>query len=94
MNNFWCEVYLDRLEANIKKIRCSTSKKIMVVIKGNAYGLGIEKISEFLDDKVDSFATAYLQEAQKVKSSKDILILTPEFKTEDFENMKDNYVHG
>lgn len=92
MKNFWCEVNLKLIDENIKKIRQHTNKKIMAVIKGNAYGLGIENISEFLEDKVDCFAVTYLDEALKIKSEKDILIMTPDYKDEDFSSMKDNFI--
>jgi alanine racemase len=92
MKNFWCEVYLDLIHENIKKIKQHTDKKIIAVIKGNAYGLGIEKISEFLDDKVDGFAVTYLDEALKIKSNKDVLIMTPDYKNEDFNSIKDNFI--
>lgn len=92
MRNFWCEVYLNLIDENLMKIKRKTNKKIMAVLKGNAYGLGIETISKFLHDKVDCFAVTYLDEAHKINSNKDILIMTPDYKNEEFKNLKDNYI--
>jgi alanine racemase len=92
MKNFWCEVYLEILHDNVKRIRQNTDKKIMAVIKGNAYGLGIERISGFLDNLVDCFAVTYLDEALKVNSNKDVLIMTPDYKNEDLGKVKSNFI--
>lgn len=92
MRNFWCEVDLDKLDYNINKIREKTDKKLMAVVKANAYGLGVEAISEFLDDKVDYFAVSTIDEALSVKSERDILILTPVYTEEDISLVKDNYI--
>jgi alanine racemase len=92
MRNFWCEIYLELIKDNIAKIRSCTGKKLMAVVKGNAYGLGVENISQYLDNKVDSFAVTYLSEAQKIRSSKDILIMTPCSKSEDYENIGNNII--
>ena len=64
----------------------------MAVVKADAYGLGIEKVTEFLSDKVDAFAVINMEEALKVKSEKDVLILTPELSREDIELIKDNFI--
>lgn len=90
--NFWCEVDLDKITRNIEKIRKSTRKKLMAVVKGNAYGLGLEEITRFLDPWVDSFAVSYLEEAHQVKSARDILIMTPDLRTMDLETVNDNYI--
>lgn len=92
MRSFWNEIYLYKIEENIKKIRSNTCKKIMAVLKGEAYGLGIEQISEYLEDKVDCFAVSYLYEALKVHSNKDVLIMTPDFKVEDLSGVKENFI--
>ena len=77
LKDFWCEINLDKLDYNVKLIKKNTCKKIIAVVKGNAYGLGIEEITRFLSDKVDTFAVSTMEEALKVQSNKDILILTP-----------------
>ena len=92
LRNFYLEVNLDNINYNINKIKEKTSKKIMAVVKADAYGLGIEKVTEFLSDKVDAFAVINMEEALKVKSEKDVLILTPELSREDIELIKDNFI--
>lgn len=92
MRNFWCEINIDNVEYNIKKIREKTNKKLMAVIKGNAYGLGIENMTPILDDLVDGFAVSNIEEGLRVKSEKDILILYPELSDEDIELIKDNFI--
>lgn len=92
MRNFWCEVNLKKLEDNINKIKSRTDKKIMAVVKGNCYGLGLERIVEFLEDKVDCFATAYIEEAMKINTNKDILVLTPNLEYENIKNIKENVI--
>lgn len=92
MRNFWCEINIDNVEHNIKKIREKTNKKLMAVVKASAYGLGIENMTLILDDLVDGFAVSNIEEALKVKSKKDILILYPELGDDDIDLIKDNFI--
>lgn len=92
MANLWCEVDLNIIAKNIDKIKKSTNKKIIAVVKRNAYGLGIERISEFLDDKVDGFAVNDVEEALKVRSEKPILILLPAISDSDIPKIKENFI--
>lgn len=85
MKNFWCEVYLDKLYNNLKIIReIADDKKIIAVVKGNAYGLGIQDISKAIEDKVDYYAVADIEEAKLLKTEKEILLLSPLISKEDF----------
>lgn len=93
MKNFCCEVYLDRLNHNLNIIKNNTEGKIMAVVKGNAYGLGIEGITEFLQDKVDYFAVANMEEAERVVGDKEILLLSPLVDIEDFNNPRENLIY-
>lgn len=93
MKNFWCEVDLHKLNNNIEIIKGNTESKIMAVVKGNAYGLGIEGITEFLQDKVDYFAVANREEADRVIGDKPILLLSPLVDIEDFENPEENLIY-
>lgn len=92
MRNFWCEINLDQLDKNIDNIRKSTDKALMAVIKSNAYGIGIEEFTSYLDGKVDCFGVANMEEALRVRSNKDILLLYPEFSDRDILYMKENFV--
>jgi len=84
---------LDKLAENVSIIRKNTHKKIMAVVKSNAYGLGIEAISEFLDDKVDAFAVNNPEEAFRVKSNKPVLILIPPTAREEVEQARNNFIY-
>ena len=92
MRNFWCEIDLDQLDKNIANVRGNTDKELMVVIKSNAYGVGIENLTSYLDDKVECFGVASMEEALRVRSSKDILLLYPELSDQDIESVRDNFV--
>jgi len=80
------------MEDNLELIRKNTSKRVLAVVKCNAYGLGIEEITSFLDKKVDGFVVSDLDEAEKVCSSKPVLILLPKIDYEDLHRIKDNFI--
>ncbi|MPQ43963.1 alanine racemase [Clostridium tarantellae] len=93
MSNFWCEVDLKKLNDNIDVIKKLVgNKKIIGVIKGDAYGLGIEKISEFLSNKIDILAVATKEESEKVYSNTDILLLSPLCCKNDFNDERENLI--
>lgn len=90
---FWCEVYLNRLEQNINILKSIVDgKKLIGVVKGDAYGLGIEEVAKFLEDKVDIIAVADIEEANKVIRNKDVLILSPLCQEECFMNNRENLI--
>ncbi len=93
MKNFWCEIDLNKLEENVNIIKNSCNKKIIGVVKGNAYGLGIEGITDFLKDKVDYFAVADMEEAKRVQGDNPILLLSPLTDSEDFKENKENIIY-
>lgn len=94
MKNFWCEVDLDKIEHNVNLIKgLGNGKKVIGVVKGNAYGLGIEKITEFLEDKVDYFAVSDINEAKRINTTKEILLLSPLITIEDFYCDLDNLIY-
>ncbi|MGL5575527.1 MAG: alanine racemase [Sarcina sp.] len=91
--NFWCEVYLNKLENNIEKIKKLTNnKKLIGVVKGDAYGLGLADIASFIEDKVDIIAVADMDEANKVSKEKDVLILSPLCQEDCFKNNRENLI--
>lgn len=93
----WAEINLDNIEYNFKLIKGKTAEnaKIMAVVKADAYGHGVEKISkelEFLG--ADAFAVSNIEEAlqlRKYGTDKPILILgfTP---TEYAKTLSDNNI--
>lgn len=92
MRNFWCEIDTDAVEYNIKKVREKTNKRIMAVVKANGYGLGIEDMTGVMDNLVDAFGVSNIEEALRVKSSKDILILYPAIDDNDIKKLRENFV--
>lgn len=93
MKNFWCEVYLDKLYNNLKIIReMAEDKKVIAVVKGNAYGLGLKEISMAIEDKVDYFAVADMDEAKSLNTEKEVLLLSPLISKEDFNTELKNII--
>lgn len=90
MESLYLEVDLSKINENISIIRnILGNKKIIAVVKGNAYGLGISKICEFLKDKVDMFGVSNLNEGLElieIGIENKIIILTPIINEEYFKN--------
>ncbi len=75
-------VYLNRLKHNIQLLRKNLSNgvKQMAVVKADAYGHGAIQIAHYLQDKVDCFAVASMQEAIELRESgiqKNLLVFAP-----------------
>lgn len=73
------EININNLIHNLETIRSCLSEgvKIFPVLKSNAYGHGITTISQHIDDFVDGWCVANLEEAEKLRenSKKPILIM-------------------
>lgn len=72
------EVDLGIIRENIKILRSLSNKKFFAVVKANAYGLGAVEVSRFIENEVDMFCVATIDEAIELRKSgikKDILIL-------------------
>lgn len=68
----WAEIDLKAIEHNIDEIRnlVGQEKKIMAIVKANAYGHGALEVSRTcLSKGVDSFAVATLEEAYQLRKS-------------------------
>lgn len=93
-NFFWCDVDLKSIENNINVIRkLIGDKKLISVIKGDAYGLGSVEIAKFIEDKVDIIAVGNIEESLLLKDiNKDILILSPLCTEEDFKDERENLI--
>ncbi|OMH41391.1 alanine racemase [Desulfurobacterium indicum] len=66
----WAEVYLDRLKRNYENLKRFTGhKRIIAVVKANAYGHGSVKVASFLERKtdVDAFAVATVFEGIELR---------------------------
>lgn len=67
----WAEINLDNLAYNIRKIKkIALNKKIMGILKADAYGHGAVMIAKELEKmKIESFAVATLEEAIELRES-------------------------
>ena len=73
----WCEVSKEKLLKYLKTMKDVTQKKVISVVKGNAYGLGITEIASIIEKDVDMYGVSSLEEADLIETEKDILIMTP-----------------
>lgn len=65
----WLEVNLKNIEFNLNEIEKLTNKKVIPVIKANAYGLGSIEVVKYLSKKnYKLFAVANFQEALEIKN--------------------------
>ena len=85
------------LKHNLKIIKEITEKnktKIIAVIKGNGYGLGLVEYAEFLaDNGIEIFAVATVEEAIKLRKNgikQDILMMSSTAVKEDVEALVEN----
>jgi len=85
------------LENNVELIKQIAEKqncKIIAVVKGNGYGIGIEEYTRFLIQKgIDFFAVASIEEAVTLRNAEiqnEILMLTPIAIKEDLEKLIEN----
>ncbi len=81
----YAEIDLDAIRYNLKTIKEHVGKKLLVVIKANAYGHGAKKVAEATCDIADYFAVATIEEAIQLREdniTNPILILgyvSPEY---------------
>lgn len=71
-------VNLDNIKHNINILKNISNNKFFAVIKANAYGLGSVAIAKHIEEDVDMFCVANINEAIELRESgikKDILIL-------------------
>lgn len=53
---------------NVQRVRqCAPGKKIIAMVKANAYGCGIENVVPVLDGNVDCFGVACIEEAMAIR---------------------------
>ncbi len=81
----YAEIDLDAIRHNLVEIKKRAGKKLLVVIKANAYGHGAKKIAQVAKDYADYFAVATIEEAIQLREdniANPILILgyvSPEY---------------
>ncbi|HIP43596.1 MAG TPA: alanine racemase [Aquifex aeolicus] len=74
------EIDEEKIRENVRKLYRFSGKRIIAVIKADAYGIGAKEIAQILSDmeEVDSFAVACVKEAIQLRKQaikKEILIL-------------------
>jgi len=91
----------ENLKHNLKTVREIVEKnkkgtKIIAVIKGNGYGLGLVEYAQFLEDNgIDFFAVATVEEAIKLRENgikQDILMMSSTAVKEDIEKLIKNNI--
>ena len=67
----WAEVDLDALEYNLRAVKnhLPTNMKLLITVKANAYGHGALTVAKYLEDKVDYFALAAMDEAVQLRNA-------------------------
>lgn len=62
-------IYLDRLDHNLQLIRslAGSEKKIMAVVKNEAYGHGMIPVARHLSDQVEGFCVARIEEGIRLR---------------------------
>ena len=71
---------MGNVRRNAEKFRALTGKKLCAVVKANAYGHGAVEIVNALENTVDFFAVALIEEAVEIRGAacgKEILVFTP-----------------
>lgn len=75
----WLEVRLDVLRRNLEAIRQKVAPaRVMVVVKANAYGHGVDGVAPFIEPYADYFGVAILEEGihlRKLGIKKPILVM-------------------
>ena len=74
------KISLNALRLNATRIKEFTNKKLIAVVKDDAYGHGAEAVCHALEDVADLFAVASVEEGAALRTAgitKDILVLTP-----------------
>ena len=79
-HRMYAEIDLDAVGKNVASVRerIPCGKRIMAIIKANAYGHGAVTLAEYLKDRVEWFGVANLDEAIELRNAgvtKDILVL-------------------
>ncbi|MBL8100605.1 MAG: alanine racemase [Anaerolineales bacterium] len=62
MRPTFLEVNLNQLKTNLQNIRAHSKTKIMVMVKANAYGHGIDGVAPFIEPHTDYFGVALVEE--------------------------------
>lgn len=91
IRNAYAVIHLDAISHNVQQVRfAAPNSKIMAVIKANAYGHGLLRVAQALNDVVDGFAVARVQEGVRLRKSgcqKRIVVLEGFTKYEELQDL-------
>ncbi|MEO0078907.1 MAG: alanine racemase [candidate division WOR-3 bacterium] len=77
----WAEICLDALNRNLDQIRAEVGRcRVMLAIKADAYGHGLREIAEEVQDRVDFFGVAGVDEGVTLRLggiTRPIIVLSP-----------------
>ena len=67
----WAEISLSAIGHNIEEVRkrLAPGVRLLAVIKADAYGHGAVRVGKYLEDRVDYFAVATLEEAVELREN-------------------------
>lgn len=68
MRPTFLEINLNQLKTNLQNIRAHTKTKIMVMVKANAYGHGIDGVAPFIEPYTDYFGVALVEEGIQLRN--------------------------
>lgn len=82
VRNLWIEVDIGAIKENIREIRnhLAAPTRLLAVVKGNAYGLGIREVSRMIENDVDMLGVGRVEEALELRDlgiKAPILVLAP-----------------
>ncbi len=86
-------IHLSKIRKNVLAVKSVTNKKIISVVKANAYGHNAIRVANSLLDIVDMFAVANMREAKLLATNgikKDILVLS---KTTEYDTSFSNIIY-
>ena len=69
MSHTWVEISASALKHNVASIRdlIGEERKLIAVVKANAYGHGLAQVAEVIEEAVDYFSVATVDEAQTLR---------------------------
>lgn len=71
-------INLDVIRQNIRNVRAQTNVKLLLMVKADAYGHGLTEVARAVEDEVDAFGVATVDEGVRLKDcgiSRDVLTL-------------------
>lgn len=86
MQNVLTVISLKNIKSNAEVFRRLSGKPLIAVVKDDAYGHGAQEVARAIEDTVDGFAVATVDEGGALRVAgiqKDILVLTPPLSEEE-----------